>query len=178
LVPAQLCRSIWKPFEKTDQVKRTKELSQGDIEKRTGLLRCYISGVENGHTVPAIEMLEKMARALEVPVYKLFHDGEAAPAIRKLNRRTATHGATRGAMLITSRSCRDYWRKWILTIKSYYCMWRRKPGGVVVQPCLFRVRRNVYFLSSSTVRGGSFQVIGTVPSGTSSGPPSWEASCK
>jgi transcriptional regulator with XRE-family HTH domain len=41
---------------------------QGDIEKRTGLLRCYVSRVENGHTVPAIETLEKLARALEVPV--------------------------------------------------------------------------------------------------------------
>jgi transcriptional regulator with XRE-family HTH domain len=49
-----------------------KKLSQGDIEKRTGLLRCYISRVENGHTVPTVETLEKMARALEVPLYRLF----------------------------------------------------------------------------------------------------------
>jgi len=47
-------------------MREEKKLSQGDIEKRTGLLRCYISRVENGHTVPAIETLEKMARALEV----------------------------------------------------------------------------------------------------------------
>jgi transcriptional regulator with XRE-family HTH domain len=44
------------------ELRESKELSQGDIEKRTGLLRCYISRVENGHTVPAIETLEKMAR--------------------------------------------------------------------------------------------------------------------
>jgi transcriptional regulator with XRE-family HTH domain len=56
-----------------------KNLSQGDIEKRTGLLRCYISRVENGHTVPAIETLEKMARAMEVPLYQLFYDGEEPP---------------------------------------------------------------------------------------------------
>ena len=56
-----------------------KKLSQGDIEKRTGLLRCYSSRVENGHTVPAIETLEKMARALEVPMYQLFYDGEKPP---------------------------------------------------------------------------------------------------
>jgi transcriptional regulator with XRE-family HTH domain len=61
-----------------------KKLSQGDIEKRTGLLRCYISRVENPHTVPAIETLEKMARALEVPMYRLFHDGEAPTSLRKL----------------------------------------------------------------------------------------------
>ena len=52
-----------------------KKLSQGDIEKRTGLLRCYISRVENGHTVPAIETLEKFARAIDVPLYQLFYDG-------------------------------------------------------------------------------------------------------
>jgi transcriptional regulator with XRE-family HTH domain len=46
-------------------LREEKKFSQGDIEKRTGLLRCYISRVENGHTVPAIETLEKMARALE-----------------------------------------------------------------------------------------------------------------
>jgi transcriptional regulator with XRE-family HTH domain len=52
-----------------------KKLSQGDIEQRTGLLRCYVSRVENGHTVPAVETLEKFARALEVPLYMLVYDG-------------------------------------------------------------------------------------------------------
>ncbi len=67
-----------------------KRLSQGDMEKRTGLLRCYISRVENGHTIPAIETLEKMARALEVPLYQLFYDGEEPPALSTLpKRRTA-----------------------------------------------------------------------------------------
>jgi transcriptional regulator with XRE-family HTH domain len=66
------------------ELRESKQLSQGDIEKRTGLLRCYISRVENGHTVPAIETLEKMARALEVPMYRLFHDGEAPASLRKL----------------------------------------------------------------------------------------------
>lgn len=51
-----------------------KQISQGVIEKRTGLLRCYISRVENGHTVPSVDTLEKMARALEVPMYRLFTD--------------------------------------------------------------------------------------------------------
>ena len=53
------------------ELREEKKLSQGDIEKRTGLLRCYISRVENGHTVPTVETLEKMARALEVPLYRL-----------------------------------------------------------------------------------------------------------
>ena len=57
-------------------VREAKHLSQGDIEKRTGLLRCYVSRVENDHTVPAIGTLEKWARALEVPLYQLFYDGD------------------------------------------------------------------------------------------------------
>ena len=60
-------------------IRESKGMSQGDIEKRTGLLRCYISRVENGHTVPAIETLEKMARAMELPMYALFYDGEKPP---------------------------------------------------------------------------------------------------
>ena len=65
--------------ERLKALREHKKLSQGDIEKRTGLLRVYISRVENGHTVPAIETLEKMARAMEVPMYQLFYDGEKPP---------------------------------------------------------------------------------------------------
>jgi transcriptional regulator with XRE-family HTH domain len=61
------------------ELRETRKLSQGDIEKRTGLLRCYISRVENGHTVPAIETLEKLARALEIPMYHLFYEGDKPP---------------------------------------------------------------------------------------------------
>jgi transcriptional regulator with XRE-family HTH domain len=67
------------------QMREGKKLSQGDIEKRTGLLRCYISRVENGHTVPAIETLEKLARALDVPMYQLFYDGEEPPKLQHLS---------------------------------------------------------------------------------------------
>jgi transcriptional regulator with XRE-family HTH domain len=61
--------------EKLKLLREQKNLSQGDIEHRTGMLRCYISRVENGHTVPAVETLEKFAQALEVPVYQFFYDG-------------------------------------------------------------------------------------------------------
>ena len=60
-------------------LREQKNLSQNDIEKRTGLVRPYISRVENGHTVPAIETLEKFARALEVPMYQLMYEGEEPP---------------------------------------------------------------------------------------------------
>ena len=68
-------------------LREEKRFSQGEIEKRTGLLRCYISRVENGHTVPAIDTLEKLARALEVPMYELFYDGEQPPKLPDLRER-------------------------------------------------------------------------------------------
>ena len=67
-----------------------KKFSQGDIEKRTGLLRCYISRVENGHTVPSIETLEKLAAALEIPLYQLFYEGDEPPPLPNLSKRQTT----------------------------------------------------------------------------------------
>jgi transcriptional regulator with XRE-family HTH domain len=54
------------------------------------LLRCYISRVENGHTVPAIETLEKLARALECPLYQLFYDGDEPPQLPNLLKRESS----------------------------------------------------------------------------------------
>jgi transcriptional regulator with XRE-family HTH domain len=71
-------------------LREQKKFSQGEIEKRTGLLRCYISRVENGHTVPAVETLEKFARALEVPMYQLFYDGEEPPKGANLPKRKSS----------------------------------------------------------------------------------------
>lgn len=67
--------------EKLRELRESKDLSQGEIEKRSGLLRVYVSRVENGHTVPAIETLQKLARALEVPMYQLFYEGEEPPKV-------------------------------------------------------------------------------------------------
>lgn len=63
------------------QIRISKELSQGDIEQKTGLLRCYVSRVENCHTVPSVETLEKLCRALEIPLYQLFYEGENPPKL-------------------------------------------------------------------------------------------------
>jgi len=49
-----------------------RSMSQGDIEKRTGLLRCYLSRVENGHTIPSLETLQKIASALDLPLSHFF----------------------------------------------------------------------------------------------------------
>ena len=64
-----------------------KKFTQGDIEKRTGLLRAYISRVENGHTIPAVETLEQFARALEVPMCQLFYDREEPPKLPNFRKR-------------------------------------------------------------------------------------------
>ena len=67
--------------ERLRLLREARNLSQGDIEERTGLLRCYISRVENGHTVPAVKTLEKMAQALEVQLHELLYDGDHPPAL-------------------------------------------------------------------------------------------------
>ena len=74
-------------------LREEKNLSQGDIEKRTGLVRPYISRVENGHTVPALETLEKFARALEIPIYQLFYDGDEPPKLPNLPKRKSEEDA-------------------------------------------------------------------------------------
>jgi transcriptional regulator with XRE-family HTH domain len=70
--------------ERLRQIRAQKKLSQADVERETGLLRCYISRVENGHTVPSVETLEKFAHALQVPMYQLFYDSEEPPEIPNL----------------------------------------------------------------------------------------------
>jgi transcriptional regulator with XRE-family HTH domain len=65
--------------ERIRTLRTQKGLSQGDIERVTGLLRCYTSRVENGHTIPSLETLEKFAAALGVPLYQLFYEGDEPP---------------------------------------------------------------------------------------------------
>jgi transcriptional regulator with XRE-family HTH domain len=61
--------------ERLRALREEKNLSQSQIEKRTGLLISYISRVERGDTVPSLETLEKLCRALELPLYQLFYQG-------------------------------------------------------------------------------------------------------
>jgi transcriptional regulator with XRE-family HTH domain len=68
-------------------LREEKGMSQGDIEKSTGLLRCYISRIENGHTIPSLETLERFAGALDVPLYKLFYSGDGDAPTPNLVRR-------------------------------------------------------------------------------------------
>ncbi len=79
------------------ELREEMKMSQGDVEKKTGLLRCYISRVENGHTVPAIETLEKLARAFEVPMYKLFYEGKEPPKVPSIAVRKPSDEAAWGS---------------------------------------------------------------------------------
>ena len=79
------------------KLREEKKLSQGDIESRSGLLRCYISRVENGHTVPAVETLEKLARALEIPLYKLIYEGDELPKLPNLLKRKTSNDIVWGS---------------------------------------------------------------------------------
>jgi transcriptional regulator with XRE-family HTH domain len=95
-------------------LREEKNFSQGEIEKRTGLLRCYVSRVENGHTVPAVETLEKFARALEVPMYQLFYEGEEPPKLPNLSKRRAGNDPVWGNSgkdaLLLAKFCRLFSR--------------------------------------------------------------------
>ena len=60
-------------------IRTQKGISQGDIERSTGMLRGYISRVEHGHTVPSVETLQRFAAALDVPMYRLFYTAQDEP---------------------------------------------------------------------------------------------------
>jgi transcriptional regulator with XRE-family HTH domain len=94
------------------ELRQQKKFSQFEVEKRTGLLRCYISRVEHGHTVPAVGTLEKFARALEVPMYQLFYDGEYPPELPNLPKRKGdTEWGSKGKdARLLSQFCRVFSR--------------------------------------------------------------------
>jgi transcriptional regulator with XRE-family HTH domain len=83
--------------ERLRTLREKKHFSQGEIERRSGMLRCYISRVEHGHTVPAVETLQKFARAFEIPMYQLFYDGGEPPQLPNLQRRKAADGILWGS---------------------------------------------------------------------------------
>jgi transcriptional regulator with XRE-family HTH domain len=84
------------------EIREMKSLTQGDIEDRTGLLRCYLSRVENGHTVPSLDTLEKLARAFEVPLYQIFFtDGRKLTKIQVVNPQDVPRLPRRDRVMIT-----------------------------------------------------------------------------
>jgi len=80
------------------ELRKAKGLSQGDIEKRTGLLHCYISRVECGHNLPGVTTLEKWAKALDLELYQIFYQGKGEPAAPKVAAPSGRH-TREGALL-------------------------------------------------------------------------------
>lgn len=72
--------------------RRSRNLSQADLERRTGLARCRISWLENGRAVPTIETLEKISDALQIPVYRLLYDGDDAAQSARASGKLPTNG--------------------------------------------------------------------------------------
>src|SRR5260370_4347485 len=79
------------------ELREEKKLSQGDIAKRSALMRPCMSRIEHNDTVPTIETLEKWARALEVPMYQLFYDGDEPPKLLNLPKRKSSDDVAWGS---------------------------------------------------------------------------------
>jgi len=71
--------------QKLKEIREAKKMSQVEIAEATGLVQPYVSRVENGHTIPGVETLEKWASALRVPLYQILYDGEEPPKPLKLS---------------------------------------------------------------------------------------------
>lgn len=97
------------------ELREAKGLSQGDIERRSGLLRSYISRVEGGYTAPSVSTLEKFAKALGVEPYQLLYQGGGRPMGPKLPEQTgAAKPVKRLVKLFESMSSPN--RKLVLTL--------------------------------------------------------------
>lgn len=75
--------------ERIRLLREARELTQGDIEERTFLKRSYLSRVENGHTIPSVETLEKIARSLDIAMYQFFYEGSSPVDEGSLAKRAA-----------------------------------------------------------------------------------------
>ena len=71
--------------QKLRELREAKNMSQLEISQATGLVQPYVSRVENGHTVPGVETLEKWATALKIPLYQILYEGEEPPKPLKLS---------------------------------------------------------------------------------------------
>jgi|ERR1700722_286125 len=89
------------------EIRELKNLSPGDIQARTGLLRCYISRVENGHTIPAMETLEKIAHALEMHLYQVFYEGDDLPPLPSTKRSKGNEWGSSGKSALYFRKLVD-----------------------------------------------------------------------
>src|SRR5271169_4293720 len=112
---------------KLHELRAAKGFSQGEIEKRTGLLRCYTSRVENGHTVPNLETLEKYAGALEIELYQLFFEGEGKPQLAG-SRDTGKLGPEERGLFDAFKKLGKRDRKFVIAMVRKMAKGNRTPG--------------------------------------------------
>ena len=119
--------------ERIRTIREEKNLSQGDIEKRTGLLRTYLSRIENGHMVPSVDTLEKFARALGVPLHQLFYEGEEPPELARLPKRATP------ARIAFDRSERE--RRFLLNLSRLIARMKKRDRRLLLQVAQKMARR-------------------------------------
>ncbi len=99
------------------ELREGRKLSQGDIERRSGLMRSYVSRVEGGFTIPSLATLEKWAEALGIKPYQLFFKGKGRPVAPRLPAQTGlTRPAKRLVKLFESLSSAS--QKWLLAVAA------------------------------------------------------------
>ena len=97
--------------QKLKEIREAKKMSQVEIAEATGLVQPYVSRVENGHTIPGVETLEKWASALRVPLYQILYDGEEPPKPLKLSGNHRELWGNSGRQLHDLKRLRQYLAK-------------------------------------------------------------------
>jgi len=60
--------------ERLKHVRREKGLSQGELADRAGINRSYLSMIENGHSSPTMDVVERLAAGIGISVWRLISD--------------------------------------------------------------------------------------------------------
>jgi transcriptional regulator with XRE-family HTH domain len=82
-------------------------LTQGHMEKKTGLLRCYLSNVENGKTMPQLDNVVKLADAFDIAPGDFFPRTYSAPEHIALLKMLRTFELTTGEKKLLIKTARE-----------------------------------------------------------------------
>src|SRR5258708_16690442 len=96
-------------------LREQKKLSQGEVEKRTGLVRSYISRVENGHTVPSVATMEKWHAHLRfrfISFYTMASSHLPPPIVTRATPRR-TNGIPPDSIAILRTTCASLLREFV-----------------------------------------------------------------
>ena len=134
-----------------------KGMSQGDIEKRTGLLRCYLSRVENGHTIPSLDTLSKIAGAMELPLSQFFAEPGHSNGSKGLPQLSDDEVRFLSQIRRYSTSLNDSDRKLVLAmVKKMASNSGSKLSAISFQPSGSRLALCLSRLSSNSSRFANF----------------------